>query len=253
MSAFDPDNGLVKAVHPSPNHGPRRDKLPDSIILHYTGMASGAAALARLCDPQSEVSAHYFIDEEGDVLQLVPETRRAWHAGQSCWAGERDMNSASVGIEIQNGGHEFGGPAYPESQIAALITLCRDIMDRHAIAPSRVLAHSDIAPGRKIDPGECFPWTRLAEAGVGLYVPPHPIGEDAPLAPGASGEHVAALQKMLDDYGYDIGVSGAYDANTEKVVAAFQRHFRPARVDGRADRSTIATLEDLLAARAQTG
>jgi N-acetylmuramoyl-L-alanine amidase len=251
MSAFDPDNGLVNAVHPSPNHGPRKGKGPDSIILHYTGMASGAAALARLCDPQSEVSAHYFIGEHGETLQLVPEERRAWHAGQSCWAGERDMNSASIGIEIQNGGHEFGGPAYPEAQIAPLIALCRDIMRRHAIKPVRILAHSDIAPGRKIDPGEYFPWGRLAEAGVGLYVPPHPIGEDTPLAPGASGEHVAALQKMLATYGYDIDISGTYDANTEKVVAAFQRHFRPARVDGRADRSTIGTLEDLLAARAR--
>jgi N-acetylmuramoyl-L-alanine amidase len=247
---FKPDYVLAK-IHPSPNHGPRRDNPPDSIILHYTGMASGAAALARLCDPKAEVSAHYFIDADGGVLQLVPETRRAWHAGQSCWAGEKDMNSASIGIEIQKGGHEFGAISYPEAQIDALIALCRDIISRHAIAPSRVLAHSDIAPGRKIDPGEYFPWGALAEAGVGHYVRPHPVGDDVPLAAGASGEKVEELQAMLASYGYDIGVSGHYDKKTEKVVAAFQRHFRPARVDGKADFSTLATLRDLGAARPQ--
>jgi N-acetylmuramoyl-L-alanine amidase len=250
MTGFDPDNGLVKAVHPSPNHGARRIKGPDSIVLHYTGMASGAAALARLCDPAAEVSAHYFIDEDGGIVQLVPEARRAWHAGQSCWAGQQDMNSASIGIELQNGGHEFGAPAYPEAQIEAVIALCRDIMGRRAeLMPWRILAHSDIAPGRKIDPGEYFPWKKLAEAGVGLYVPPHPIGGDVPLGRGAAGEKVEGLQKMLAAYGYAINVSGQYDETTEKVVAAFQLHFRPARVDGRADRSTRETLRDLLAAR----
>jgi N-acetylmuramoyl-L-alanine amidase len=212
-------------------------------------MASGAAALSRLCDPKAEVSAHYFIDAEGEIFQLVPEARRAWHAGQSSWAGETDMNSASIGIEIENGGHEFGAPPYPDAQIDALIALCRDIMRRHAINPSRILAHSDIAPGRKIDPGEYFPWERLAAAGVGHYVPPHPIGDDAPLASGASGEKVEELQRMLAAYGYDITVSGHYDTTTEKVVAAFQRHFRSTRVDGNADRSTIETLRELLAAR----
>jgi N-acetylmuramoyl-L-alanine amidase len=250
MTGFDPDNGLVKAVHPSPNHGARRIKGPDSIVLHYTGMASGAAALARLCDPAAEVSAHYFIDEDGGIVQLVPEARRAWHAGQSCWAGQQDMNSASIGIELQNGGHEFGAPAYPEAQIGAVIALCRDIISRHAIVPSRVLAHSDIAPGRKIDPGEYFPWGALAAAGVGHYVTPHPIGGDAPLERGAAGEKVEGLQKMLAAYGYAINVSGQYDETTEKVVAAFQLHFRPARVNGRADCSTIMTLRDLLVARA---
>ncbi len=252
MTGFDPDNGLVKAVHPSPNHGARRIKGPDSIVVHYTGMPSGAAALARLCDPAAEVSAHYFIDEDGGIVQLVPEARRAWHAGQSCWAGEEDMNSASIGIELQNGGHEFGAPAYPEAQIDAVIALCRDIVRRRAIAPGRILAHSDIAPGRKIDPGEYFPWSKLAEAGVGLYVPPHPIGDDVPLERGARGEKVEELQAMLAAYGYDIEVTGRYGEKTEAVVAAFQRHFRPARVDGKADRSTLLTLRDLLAAWAQS-
>ncbi len=245
MTGFKPDSLLARA-HPSPNYGERRGMAPGAIILHYTGMASGAAALARLCDPKAEVSAHYFLDDDGTILQLVPEARRAWHAGQSCWAGETDMNSASIGIEIQNGGHEFGAAPYPEAQIEALIALCRDIMNRHAIAPSRVLAHSDIAPGRKIDPGEYFPWGTLAAAGVGHYVPPHPIGDDVPLKIGAGGEKVEELQAMLASYGYDIGVSGRYDEKTEKVVAAFQRHFRRGRVDGKADFSTLATLRDLL-------
>lgn len=246
MRGLKPDTPLAKA-HPSPNHGARRGMAPESIILHYTGMQSGAAALARLCDPGSEVSAHYFIDGQGNILQLVPEMRRAWHAGQSFWAGETDMNSASIGIELQNAGHEFGAPAYPDAQIAALIALCRDIAQRHAIKPERVLAHSDIAPGRKIDPGEHFPWGALAAAGVGHYVRPHPIGGDVPLEIGAGGETVEELQQRLAAYGYDINASGRYDKKTETVVAAFQRHFRPARVDGKADRSTVKTLRDLLA------
>ncbi|MGB7126737.1 MAG: N-acetylmuramoyl-L-alanine amidase [Methylovirgula sp.] len=246
MTAFHPDSPLVRRVHPSPNHAPRRGKL-DLILIHYTGMASGAAALARLCDPAAEVSAHYFIAEDGDILQLVPEARRAWHAGESCWAGETDINSASIGIEIQNGGHAFGAPAYPKAQIEAVIALCRDIAHRRAIAPARILAHSDVAPGRKIDPGEYFPWSELAKEGVGHYVRPHLIGEDVPLAPGAVGAKVAALQEMLAVCGYDTSVSGAYDTKTVNAVAAFQRHFRPARVDGKADQSTIETLGDLLA------
>ncbi len=248
MTMFDSDSALVREVHPSPNHAARRGKTADSIVLHYTGMADEAAALARLCDPAAEVSAHYFIAEDGAVLQLVAETRRAWHAGQSYWAGETDMNSASIGIEIQNAGHAFGAPAYPKAQIEAVIALCRDIARRHAIAPQRILAHSDIAPGRKIDPGEYFPWDRLAAAGVGRYVRPHAIGDDVPLAPGAAGEKVEALQRMLAAYGYDV-IVGPYDVKTEQAVAAFQRHFRPARVDGKADRSTIETLRDLLAER----
>ncbi len=246
MTGFKPDSVLAK-VRPSPNHGARRGRTPDSIILHYTGMATGAAALARLCDPTSEVSAHYVIEEDGKILQLVPEARRAWHAGQSRWAGEDDMNSASIGIELVNGGHEFGAPVYSGAQIDALIALCRDIRSRHLIMPSRVLAHSDVAPGRKIDPGEYFPWARLAEAGVGHYVTPYPIGDDVPLARGAEGKSVEDLQRMLAAYGYAVAVTSRYDEKTEAIVAAFQRHFRPARVDGRADHSTVATLKDLLA------
>lgn len=228
----------------------RKDnKAPDSIILHYTGMESDEAALARLCDPAAEVSSHYVVAPDGMILQLVPEARRAWHAGKSFWAGERDMNSASIGIELMNGGHDFGRPAYPAAQITALVALCRDIVTRLAVPPTRILAHSDIAPFRKQDPGEHFPWEALAAAGIGHYVPPHPLGDDAPLKRGSTGERVEGLQGMLAIYGYDSAVSGLYGKKTEQLVAAFQRHFRPGRVDGLADLSTISTLRDLLATR----
>ena len=250
MTSFDPDSALVKAVCPSPNHGERKDnRAPDSIILHYTGMETGEAALARLCDPAAEVSCHYVIGEDGAILQLVPEVRRAWHAGKSYWAGERDMNSVSIGIELMNGVHDFGTPAYPEAQIAALVALCQDIGSRHTIPATHILAHSDVAPFRKRDPGELFPWAQLAEAGVGHYVVPHPQGTDAPLKRGSSGEKVEGLQGMLAIYGYDISVTGLYGKKTEVIVAAFQRHFRPGLVDGKADCSTVATLKELLATR----
>jgi N-acetylmuramoyl-L-alanine amidase len=244
MSEFPPDYALAEVL-PSPNHGPR-GRAPHSIILHYTGMATGTAALARLRDPASEVSAHYVVEEDGRIVQLVPEARRAWHAGESFWAGETDMNSASIGIEIVNGGHDFGVPSYPDAQIDAVIALCRDIARRHRIPPQNILAHSDIAPGRKADPGEKFPWDRLASAGVGLYVPPQPIAGDAGLRHGDEGAAVWDLQRKLLAFGYGLEVTEVYDERTQAVVTAFQRHFRPARVDGRADRSTLDTLRDLL-------
>jgi N-acetylmuramoyl-L-alanine amidase len=250
MAGFDPDSTLVSAVRASPNHGERRGaKCPDAIVLHYTGMETGAAALARLCDPTSEVSCHYLVQEDGSILQLVPEAQRAWHAGKSYWAGERDLNSASIGIEIVNGGHDFGLPHYPAAQIAAVIALCKDIAERRKILPSRILAHSDIAPGRKQDPGEHFPWDALAAAGVGQYLTPAPLENDVPLGLGASGKDVEDVQQMLAAYGYEAAVSGHYDKPTEQIVAAFQRRFRAARVDGKADRSTIATLRALLESR----
>src|SRR5579863_1007555 len=192
MSDFNPDSALVARICASPNFG-ERGKAPDCIILHYTGMESEDAALARLCDPASEVSCHYVIKENGEILQLVPEARRAWHAGVSAWAGEGDMNSASIGIEVANGGHDFGLPPYRDAQIAAVIGLCRDIVARRDIAAARILAHSDIAPSRKRDPGEHFPWDALADAGIGHYVAPQLCGEDRPLDLGASGEPVARL------------------------------------------------------------
>jgi N-acetylmuramoyl-L-alanine amidase len=187
--------------------------------------------------------------EDGSVLQLVPEARRAWHAGAGRWKGEEDLNSASIGIEIVNQGHDAGTlPAYPAVQIESVIALCRDILTRHTISPERILAHSDIAPARKRDPGEHFPWAQLHASGIGHYVPPVPISGGRFLARGEQGQPVEALQAMLALYGYGIDVTGIYDLTTEQVVAAFQRHFRQERVDGVADASTITTLRDLIKA-----
>ncbi|MES1151041.1 MAG: N-acetylmuramoyl-L-alanine amidase, partial [Dongia sp.] len=152
---------------PSPNQGERAPGKPvDILLLHYTGMVSDERALKWLCDPESGVSSHYFVFEDGRIAQLVDEGRRAWHAGQSFWAGETDINSRSVGIEVANPGHQFGYRAFPDAQIAAVVALCQEILSRHEIPPERVLAHSDVAPLRKDDPGELFPWGVLAKAGV---------------------------------------------------------------------------------------
>ena len=248
MTTFPPDSPQA-IVHPSPNHGERREgRAPDCILLHYTGMASGAAALDRLCDPAAEVSAHYLVFEDGRILQLVPEARRAWHAGAGRWKAESDLNSCSIGVEIVNFGHDGALPPYPQVQIEAVTTLCLDIAARHQIAPERMLAHSDVAPGRKRDPGEHFPWDALHRRGVGHWVAPAPIAGGRFLSPGERGRPVEAIQTMLALYGYPCPQTGHYDKETEGVVAAFQRHYRPARVDGVADASTITTLRDLILA-----
>jgi N-acetylmuramoyl-L-alanine amidase len=247
MQVFSPDSGSVNAVIPSPNHDERM--LPiDILLLHYTGMASTTAAVGRLRDPASKVSSHYVVDEHGEILQLVPEARRAWHAGQSSWEGKSDINSRSIGVEIANSGHGFGYPDFPQAQIASVVALCHDIVTRHRIRADRVLAHSDVAPQRKLDPGEKFPWGRLHRSGVGAWVTPLPIRPDAGLGPGDCGPEIADLQAALRDYGYGIDATGVYDELTQAVVTAFQRHFRTDCIDGRADRSTIETLQALLAA-----
>lgn len=218
------------------------------IILHYTGMPSAERALKWLCDPESGVSSHYFVFEDGRVAQLVEEDRRAWHAGQSFWAGETDINSRSIGIEIANPGHEFGYVPFPDEQIAAVIGLCRDVLSRHPIPPERILAHSDVAPLRKEDPGELFPWDRLHAAGVGHWVPPAPIVAGSALQAGDRRDAVADFKAGLRRYGYGVGSQPDYDSDTASVVTAFQRHFRPAQVDGVADPSTAETLARLIAA-----
>lgn len=234
-------------LSPSPNHGARADgRAPDSIILHYTGMTTGEAALSWLRTPESQVSSHYVVFEDGTIHQLVAESRRAWHAGKSFWAGERDLNSASIGIEIVNAGHDGGLPGFPDGQIEAVIALCRDCATRWPIPPARVLAHSDVAPLRKADPGEKFPWRRMHAAGVGHFVEPSRPKIGGYFQRGESGQPIEALQSMFGLYGYDIEVNGEFDARTEAVVRAFQRHFRPARVDGIADVSTIETLHRLI-------
>lgn len=246
MTAFTPDYAGA-SVAPSPNHGERADNCsPDMIILHYTGMPSADGALSWLCNPESEVSSHYFVHEDGRVVQLVPEARRAWHAGKSFWAGATDINSRSIGIEIANPGHVGGLPDFPAEQIRAVIQLCADCGERWSIAPERVLAHSDVAPVRKVDPGENFPWKTLHENGVGHWVEPGSVTGGRFFQRGDAGQPVEALQSMLSFYGYNVEITGSFCEKTEGVVAAFQRHFRPSLVDGIADFSTIDTLHRLL-------
>jgi N-acetylmuramoyl-L-alanine amidase len=209
----------------------------DTLILHYTGMPSAAAALERLCDPAAKVSAHYLIDEDGAVIALVPEAARAWHAGVSAWQGEPGLNDRSIGIELVNPGHEWGYRAFPGAQYQACIALCQAIVRRWPIPPRRVLGHSDVAPERKEDPGELFDWRRLAEAGIGLW-PADGQGDPRP---------VARLQEGLARFGYAVPTHGRLDDATRLVITAFQRHFRPERVDGEADPATLARLDGLLA------
>jgi N-acetylmuramoyl-L-alanine amidase len=248
MSAFPPDSPLVAEVLPSPNIDARRGEGPEILLLHYTGMATPEAAIERLCDPEARVSCHYVVLEDGKILQLVPERSRAWHAGLGSWEGEGDINSRSIGIEIVNRGHDFDYPDFPQGQIEAVIALCRDICARNGIVPEKVLAHSDVAPARKRDPGEKFPWDRLFAAGVGHWVKPVPIGDLGGWTEGDSGDRVEDLQSLLALYGYGVEISGHFDATTAACVRAFQLHFRPEKVDGLADASTVNTLRDLLAA-----
>ena len=249
MLEFPADSSLVERIVVSPNHDERVGGDPDIILLHYTGMKTADEALQRLCDTEARVSCHYFVYENGSILQLVPEARRAWHAGESSWAGQTDINSRSIGIEIVNPGHDFDYPEFPMRQIAALIALCRGITARRHIRRDRVLAHSDVAPHRKRDPGEKFPWRLLADSGIGLWVEPVAITDWLSLVPGDTGDNVKELQKALADFGYGVPTSGDYDEMTRHAVTAFQRRFRPAQIDGMADTSTRETLQKLLAAR----
>ena len=249
-----PDSPLATLWCPSPNRDTRRNgRKPDLLLLHYTGMETAESALDWLTRQESGVSCHYFVDEEGRIAQLVREEERAWHAGQSAWAGETDINSCSIGIEIHNPGHDFDYPDFPEAEMRAVEALCLDILSRHAVPPHRVLAHSDVAPGRKRDPGEKFDWQRLARVGIGLWIPPAPLQGDTGLGPGDEGDAVAHLQRQLMEFGYGVEITTTYGTGLEKVVEAFQRHFRPERIDGRADASTLETLALLLDAREGAG
>jgi N-acetylmuramoyl-L-alanine amidase len=247
---FPPDSKFVKAVHPSPNHGERRGfAAPDMLLLHYTGMQNSEAALRRLCEESSEVSCHYLVFEDGKIVQLVPESRRAWHAGESFWDGESDINSRSIGIEICNPGHDYGYPDFPKKQIESVIALCNDIVQRRKIRADRVLAHSDIAPDRKQDPGEKFPWDELHRHGIGHWVKPEKIADENGFRVGDHSGEIAAVQKQFREYGYKIVPTGTFDDTTKNIVLAFQRHFRPKRIDGVLDASTRVTLSKLFASR----
>ena len=231
----------------SPNVEARRDdRRPDMLILHYTGMADAVRACSWLCDPVSRVSCHYLVDEQGGIIQMVDESLRAWHAGISSWKSEDDINSCSIGIEIQNPGHTAGYPDFPEVQMRAVVALCKDIVTRNNIPALRVLAHSDIAPLRKIDPGEKFDWRFLHRNGIGYLVKPEPVDGGTFLQLGDVGQPVETLQTMLKLYGYGVAITGNYDALTHATVRALQLHFRQSRVDGIADTSTVATLHRLL-------
>ena len=247
---FEPDCRLTSCVRPAVNVEERKDDLgPRLLILHYTGMSSAAKAIDWLGRAESRVSCHYVIDEAGIITQMVPEKLRAWHAGVSRWQGEVDVNSRSIGIEIQNPGHEHGYPDFPKAQMKAVIALSGDIMSRYAMLPQDILAHSDVAPERKIDPGEKFSWKQLAQHGVGYWIKPSAIrAGEAGLGPGARGDNVRTAQMLLGDYGYDTAATGELDLKTAKVLRAFQLHFRPAQVDGRLDHSTLRTLERLVGA-----
>ncbi len=204
---------------PSPNFGPRaHGKTPSLLILHYTDTATAFDALQILQSKERQVSSHYLVDEQGMVMRLVPEEMRAWHAGKSSWQGEEDINSSSIGIEIQNPGHGYGYVSFPEIQMQAVANLCRDIISRHKILPYHVLAHSDIAPERKKDPGELFPWMSLANQKIGLWPEPTDTEKlDAEETPASEDD----IKSLLTRYGYDSRV----DAKT--LVTAFQRHFEP--------------------------
>ena len=244
-------------AHPSPNFNYRKHPV-DMLVFHYTGMETGQQALDRMCDPEAEVSAHYMIWEDGRVAQLVGEDKRAWHAGVSSWKGETDLNSRSIGIEIVNGGHDWPLPGdvlppYPQAQIDALIRLTHGILDRWDIPQTRILGHSDIAPARKIDPGEHFPWAQLARYGIGIWpaslidssarldraraTGPQLIGRG--LGPGDDKKAVMRMQTMLAGIGYTLESTGIYDEATEAIVRAFQRRWVQDQVTGLADLRTL--------------
>ncbi len=230
---------LAIAEHPSPNCRAREPgAVIDTLVLHYTGMQSGQAAIERLCDAQAQVSAHYVVEEDGRIVRLVAEELRAAHAGVSFWRGRRMLNDSSVGIEIVNPGHEWGYRPFPEAQVEAVQALCLAILSRHPILPVGVVGHSDIAPDRKQDPGELFPWARLARAGIGLYpldVPDLGTAEDA--------DDTAPVRRDLARIGYDVIEEDGMDQALGITLTAFQRHWRPEAVTGRADRGTRARIE----------
>ncbi len=231
---------------PSPNSGAR--KLVNGVVgvrhlvVHYTGMESCNQALDRLCDETASVSAHYLVDEDGSIYQMVPEDLRAWHAGMSFWGGVRDLNSTSIGIEMVNPGHDHGYRPFPHPQMEAFTRLARDIMERHDIPPTCVLGHSDIAPGRKFDPGELFPWKRLAAEGIGAWPANAKSREDEPDATASLGQlsAIGYAVPLSPDQGADIlsPTTGSAD-----VIGAFQRRYRPDRVDGVLDPETAGLIE----------
>ncbi len=231
---------------PSLNHDERHGQAIDMLVMHYTDMESCDEALARLCDLEAQVSAHYVVSEGGEVFQLVEESARAWHAGESHWRGHNNINARSVGIEICNPGHSNGYADFPARQMKAVIRLAQEIIDRHSIPARNVVGHSDIAFLRKIDPGEKFDWKACARNGVGIFpfeARPMPGAE---LAPGDKGTPVMRLQTALANWGYGLKLDGDYGPKTKACVEAFQRHYRPTNLDGVWDNHCAGLLAALL-------
>lgn len=242
MSDFGPQSIDVSDM-PSPNFDDRKSDV-SVLVLHYTGMKTEQEALERLCDPDAKVSAHYTITEAGRIYAHVPEAKRAWHAGVASWRGQTDVNSLSVGIELVNPGHEFGYRSFPDAQMDSLIHLSRDIIRRHKILSCNIVGHSDVAPGRKQDPGELFDWARLARSGIGLW--PRPTFRTSmsgtTIDPSSSPEMIMELQAALEGIGYGLTMDGVYGDKTTAVVTAFQRHFWQGDVTGLADPATIGLI-----------
>lgn len=232
----------------SPNQDAR--KLPITmLVLHYTGMETGQAALDRLVDPASKVSAHYVVEEDGNVVQLVDEGRRAWHAGVSFWNGVTDINSASIGIEIVNGGHDFDLPEFPRPQLTSVIRLSRKIVNAYNIHELNIVGHSDIAPARKKDPGEKFPWKEVAKRGVGYWPSGVKPDQRVLFENGAADRAITILQRGLAFIGYDVEVNGQINAKTENVLSAFQRRYRPDLINGCVDIQMVELITNLADAR----
>ncbi|ALG60625.1 MULTISPECIES: N-acetylmuramoyl-L-alanine amidase [Citromicrobium] len=222
---------LVHAERLSPNYDERNAPV-SMVVLHYTEMEGADAAIERLTDPEAKVSAHYIISEAGEVTRLVPEEKRAWHAGVSYWRGETDVNTVSVGIELDHPGHAYGYRKFADAQIAALVPLLARIVERYDIPRANVVGHSDVAPQRKTDPGELFPWARIAQLGLCL---PRPTK----LELGDPFDNDGAFYLALERFGYDI-------SDGRKVVEAFQRRWRPELIDGVIDGEIRAILFQLL-------
>lgn len=228
----------------SPNYGARRGEAqPSLVVLHYTGMVSAKAALNRLCDPESGVSAHVLIDEAGRVHDLVPEEARAWHAGLAHWRGIDDVNSHSIGIELANPGHDWGYRPFPEAQMASLEGRLADLMSAHGITPGGVLGHSDVAPTRKRDPGEAFAWPRLEAAGLAQPTPR--VEPDARALDRRDCAGVRGFQGHLRAIGYGVLIDGRWGPMTAAVTAAFQRRRLPHAVTGQPCAQTLAVARAL--------
>lgn len=233
----------------SPNFDDRNEHSKINILLmHYTGMKTAQDALDIMCNPEKSVSAHYMVYEDGEIVNLVPEEKRAWHAGISCWHGISSLNHTSIGIEIVNPGHEWGYVPFPAKQMDSVLELSKGILSRNDIPARNVIAHSDVAPSRKEDPGELFDWGYLAKNGVGLWHNVEKVwrGGDILNKPGEESSDVAQIQTMLADYGYHIRVDGYYGGKTEQIIKAFKRHFSPESINANWDKLTEERLKALI-------